>query len=84
MVDIHCCGDQQDLKNILKDCKRLANEIENFPTFDVTEWDWSYAKERLKRAMRDWPSNLVFFVQDSIALLEKKLTPSIYQKKYKI
>lgn len=76
------CGDQQDQKNNIEDIRQLATELEKFPKFDSSEWDWIVAKKRLKIAMKDWPTEIMSLTLDSIEVIEKRLKPSQFRKKY--
>lgn len=76
------CGDYQALESIVDDCKRLVDELENFPAFDPTGWDWLVAEDRLKQAMKEWPTSVESLVRDSVALVEGDLSPSAYRQKY--
>lgn len=76
------CGDFQPFENILEDCNELAINLEDYPSFDSTERDFSVAKERLNHAMKDWPTDMTSIVRDSIVLVEKDLSLSIYRQKH--
>lgn len=76
------CGDQQPLRSNMEDCKNLAAYLERWSTFDPTLWIWSVAKDRLEKAMNDWPGDLVSITHDSILLVERCLAIDQYQAKH--
>lgn len=76
------CGDQRPLRSNMEDCKSLAAYLGGGSVFEPTAWVWSVAKERLEKAMEDWPDDLVSVTHDSILLVERCLATDQYRAKH--